>query len=82
MHDSVMLESAGRPTAVIVTSEFVLEAETQRNALGMTALAPVVITHPLSSLTDEEIGRRIEQALPEIERAWLGNRDQESESGR
>ena len=72
MHDSVMLESAGRPTAVIVTSEFVLEAETQRNALGMTALQPVVITHPLSSLTDEEIGRRIEQALPRIERVLSG----------
>ena len=82
MHDSVMLESAGRPTAVIVTSEFVLEAETQRNALGMTALRPVVIAHPLSSLTDEEIARRIEQALPEIEGAWLGNRGRESESGR
>jgi hypothetical protein len=26
----------------------------------------------LSSLTDEEIGRRIEQALPQIERLWLG----------
>jgi len=26
----------------------------------------------LSSLTDEEIGRRIEQALPQIERVWLG----------
>ena len=72
MHDSVMLESAGRPTAVIVTSEFVLEAETQRNALGMTALQPVVINHPLSSLTDEEIGRRIEQALPRIERVLSG----------
>ena len=33
---------------------------------------PVVIAHPLSSLTDEEIGRRIEQALPQIERVWLG----------
>ena len=75
MHDSVLLESEGRPTAVVVTSEFVLEAETQRDALGMTALEPVVITHPLSSLTEEEIARRIEQALPEIERAWLGNRD-------
>ena len=74
MHDSVMLESAGRPTAVIVTTEFVLEAETQRHALGMTALEPVVITHPLSSLTEEEIARRIEQALPEIERVWLGNK--------
>ena len=75
MHDSVMLESGGRPTAVIVTGEFVLEAEAQRDALGMSGLAAVVITHPLSSLTDEEIARRIEQALPQIERVWLGNRD-------
>jgi len=72
MHDTVVLESRGRPTAVIVTTEFVLEAETQRDALGMAGLDAVVITHPLSSLTDDEIGRRIEQALPQIERVWLG----------
>jgi hypothetical protein len=72
MHDTVMLESRGRPTAMIVTSEFALEAETQRDALGMAGLDAVVIAHPLSSLTDEEIGRRIEQALPQIERVWLG----------
>ena len=72
MHDSVMLEAGGRPTAVIVTSEFVLEAETQRDALGMAGLAAVVITHPLSSLTEVEIAQRIEQALPQIERVWLG----------
>ena len=71
MHDSVMLETAGRPTVAIVTAEFLLEAETQRDALGMAGLEAVVITHPLSSLTDEEIGRRIEQALPQIERVWL-----------
>ena len=71
MHDSVMLEAKGRPTAMIATSEFLLEARTQRDALGMTGLEPVVIAHPLSSLTDEEIGRRIEQALPQIERVWL-----------
>ena len=71
MHDTVMLEAKGRPTAAIVTSEFLLEAETQRDALGMTGLDAVVIAHPLSSLTDEEIGRRIEQALPQIERVWL-----------
>jgi hypothetical protein len=71
MHDTVMLESRGRPTAAIITSEFVLEAETQRDALGMAGLEAVVIDHPLSSLTDEEIGRRIEQALPQVERVWL-----------
>jgi len=72
MHDTVMLEAKGRPTAIIVTTEFVLEAQTQRDALGMAALEPVVITHPLSSLTEAEIGARIEQALPQIERVWLG----------
>ena len=71
MHDSVMLESAGRPTALIVTTEFVLEAETQRDALGMSGLGAVVIDHPLSSLTGDEIGERIEQALAQIERVWL-----------
>ena len=67
MHDTVMLEAQGRPTAAIVTSEFLLEAQTQRDALGMSALGAVVIGHPLSSLTDDEIGERIEQALPQIE---------------
>jgi len=71
MHDTVMLEAQGRPTAAIVTAEFLLEAETQRDALGMAGLAMVVIAHPLSSLTDEEIGRRIDQALPQIERVLL-----------
>lgn len=74
MHDSVMLEAKGRPTAMIATSEFVLEAKTQRDALGMTGLEPVIIAHPLSSLTDEEIAGRIEQALPQIERIWLSGR--------
>jgi hypothetical protein len=73
MHDTVMLEAKGRPTAVIVTREFMLEAETQRDALGMTGLAAVVIDHPLSSLTEEEIGRRAEQALPQIERVLRGS---------
>jgi hypothetical protein len=72
MHDTVMLEARGCPTAAVVTTEFLLEAQTQRDALGMSALDAVVIGHPLSSLTDEEIARRIEQALPQIERILAG----------
>ena len=71
MHDAVMLESAGLPTAVIVTTEFLLEAETQRNALGMTALEPVVIAHPLSSLTDAEIAQRVAEAVEQVEGVWV-----------
>ncbi len=66
------LESLGIPTAVIITSDFLREAQVQRAALGMSALAPVVIEHPLSSLTEEEIGARAAQALPGIVGVLLG----------
>jgi hypothetical protein len=71
MHDAVELEGRGLPTAMIITTEFQLEAQVQRDALGMTALDPVVIEHPLSSLTDVEIAQRATQALPQIRSVWL-----------
>jgi hypothetical protein len=72
MHDAIELEARGIPTAVIVTSEFVREAKVQREALGMTGVVPVVIEHPLSSLTDEQIRARVAAALPQILAAWHG----------
>ena len=58
MHDAVSLEARDRPTAIVVTTEFLHEAQVQRTALGMEALRPVVIQHPLSTLSDEEISLR------------------------
>jgi hypothetical protein len=72
MHDAMSLESLGVPTAVIVTSEFVHEAKLQRAALGMEALVPVVIAHPLSSLADPDIRARALDALPQIRAVWEG----------
>jgi hypothetical protein len=72
MHDGISLESLGVPTAVIITTEFLREARMQRAALGMEALAPVVIEHPLSSLTEEEILQRAAAALPNVVGVWLG----------
>jgi hypothetical protein len=72
MHDGFSLESLGVPTAVIVTSEFVHEARVQREALGMTGLVPVVIQHPLSSISDEEIRARAAQALEQVLGVWRG----------
>jgi len=74
MHDTVELEARGLPTALIITTEFQLEAQVQRDALGMAALDPVVIEHPLSSLTDGEIAQRAAQALPQIKSVWLTGR--------
>lgn len=72
MHDGVELELLQRPTAVVVTTEFLHEAEVQRAALGMDELKPVVITHPLSTLTDEEIDIRVGEAVEQAQKVWLG----------
>jgi len=71
MHDAIALEEKGIPTAVIVTAAFVHEAHMQREALGMEGLEPVVITHPLSSLTEEKIETRAMEALPQVIRILL-----------
>jgi hypothetical protein len=57
---------------VIVTTEFLHEAHVQRDALGMRDLIPVVIQHPLSTLTDAEIDQRVDQAVEQCIRLWLG----------
>jgi hypothetical protein len=57
---------------VVVTAEFVHEANMQRDALGMPDLAPVVIDHPLSTLSDAEISERAEQAVAQSVAIWLG----------
>ena len=73
MHDGYSLESLGVPTAVIVTTAFLHEARMQRAALGMQGLAPVVIEHPLSSLTEEEIRGRAADALGQVVKVWQGS---------
>ncbi len=47
----------------------------QRDALGMPELSPVVIDHPLSTLTDAEIDSRAEQALAQCIARWLAAGD-------
>ena len=68
-HDVIRLEALGCPTPVIVTTEFLHEAEVQRDALGMRDLAPVVIDHPLSTLT-VEIETRAELAAGQCIAVW------------
>ncbi len=57
--------------AAVITAAFQREAEVQRAALGMAELLPVVITHPLSTLTDEEIALRVGEVVEQAPRVWL-----------
>lgn len=66
------LEELGVPTAVIVTSEFVRESRAQSTVLGMPQLGIVVIDHPLSTLSGDQISARAQQAMPQVAKVWLG----------
>ena len=57
---------------MVVTTEFLHEANMQRDALGMSDLVPVVIDHPLSTLSDAEIALRATQAAGQSVKIWLG----------
>ena len=57
---------------MVVTTEFLHEAEVQRDALGMPDLAPVVIDHPLSTVSEGEIDARAAQAAEQAIACWLG----------
>ncbi|MBI3025119.1 MAG: hypothetical protein HYY66_05485, partial [Candidatus Tectomicrobia bacterium] len=54
------------------TEAFLHEAQVQRAALGMEGAEPAVIAHPLSTLSDAQIGERARQAAPQVKRALLG----------
>jgi hypothetical protein len=56
----------------VVTTVFAHEAHVQRAALGMEALIPVVVAHPLSTLTPEQLDARAREAAPQVRAVWQG----------
>jgi len=72
LRDAIALEQRGVPTAVIVTTEFVKETVLTRQALGMTELEPVIISHPVSSITMEEVAQRVAQIFTQAQAVWTG----------
>jgi hypothetical protein len=72
IRDAVAFERRGIPSAAIVTTEFVRETELTCVALGMPDFQPVVIDHPVSSITPEEIMTRILQIRERAEQVWTG----------
>lgn len=73
MHDAIRLEAAGVPTAVIVTTVFEHEACVQREALGMRELEPVIVAHPLSTLSSEQLDERAHEALEQVLKSWTNS---------
>jgi len=74
IRDSVALEDRGIPAAPIITNEFVNETRLTRVAIGMPDLRPIVIDHPVSSITDEEVFQRVAVIKMQAQEVWLGQR--------
>lgn len=72
IRDAVALEALGVPAAAIVTAEFVHETELTLQALGMPDLVPVVVDHPVSSITAQEVAVRVAQIADPARAVWLG----------
>ncbi len=70
IRDSILLERLGIPSAAIITTEFVGETELTRRALGMPDLEPVVIDHPVSSITQDEVATRVRQIKEKAQKVW------------
>ena len=71
IRDSVALERLGIPSAAIITTEFERETELTRTAIGMQGLIPIVIDHPVSSITRAEIEARAAQVALQAPNIWL-----------
>jgi len=74
LRDAVALEKLGIPAAPIITTEFVNETKLTRIAVGMPQLRPVVIDHPVSSITDAEVAARVAVIAIEAQQIWRGER--------
>ena len=72
IRDAVALEKLGIPSAAIITTEFERETELTRTALGMQGLIPIVIDHPVSSITRVEVESRAAQVVSQAPKVWLG----------
>lgn len=72
VRDSIALERLGLSAACIITTEFLTETKLTRAALGMPGLRPVVITHPVSSITAEEVAARVKQIEAQAVAVWTG----------
>jgi len=70
IRDAVELEKLAIPSGAIITTEFVKETELTLQALGMPNFAPVVIDHPVSSITQNELERRVCQITEQAEEIW------------
>jgi len=73
LHNSTELEKLGVPSVAIVTEPFNVTAKSMAARRGFQNYRYVVVEHPLSSASPEQVKDRAAKALPEITAIVLGD---------
>jgi hypothetical protein len=66
LHDTLKLESLGRPAVPVATHEFMTAARAQAAALGRPEFDAVYVPHPIQDQTRVEIEAKAEAVLEEV----------------
>jgi hypothetical protein len=71
LHDAVTAERLGRPALAVMTMNFVSAAELMARVLGMPGYPFAIISHPVSSATDDDIRAKAEVTIAEVRRLLM-----------
>ena len=69
-----MADKSGVPAAGIMTTQFQSAAEMMARAMGSEDYSFVVVDHPISSASEDELGRRARVAAAESVEILLGSK--------
>lgn len=75
MHNATQIEKRGTPAAVICTKPFAQTGAAMAKRQGYSSYRIVLIDHPVSNLSREQVQERARQALPQVLAIALGNGD-------
>jgi hypothetical protein len=64
--DGILLERQGVPTVSICTESFRITGDAMARTYGFPGYEYVLVPHPVASLTAEELGQRVQSALPRM----------------
>ena len=72
MHDSIIGERLGIPSVGVMTTEFISAAELMSRVLGAEGHPFVVVEHPISSATPEELQDKACEAVKQSAAIFSG----------
>ncbi len=71
MHDGIILERQGIPTATIITSVFVNTAEAYTRLMGVPGFPYLVCPHPITNVGATGLDERARELAPQVVKLLL-----------